>query len=102
MHIAGILLRSKRRVPHGGWQEPETVSVKKAALTLGSYLGTDPIFEDDCGNDAYLNDASLAAEVFGYPAVSAKTLLRWQAEWILEGGRTLGKPTHFEERKGSY
>ena len=81
---------------------PETVSVKKAALTLGSYLGTDPIFEDDCGNDAYLNDASLAAEVFGYPAVSAKTLLRWQAEWILEGGRTLGKPTHFEERKGSY
>ena len=52
--------------------------------------------------DAYLNDASLCMETFGYPSVSAKTLIRWQAEWILDGGRALGKPTHFEERKGSY
>ena len=54
------------------------------------------------GTDAYLNDASLAMETFGYPSVSAKTLIRWQAQWLLDGGRTLGKPTHFEERKGSY
>ena len=53
-------------------------------------------------SDAYLNDASYAAEVFGYPAVSANTLIRWQAEWLIDGGRSLGKPTHFEERKGTY
>ena len=41
-------------------------------------------------------------ELFGYPSVSANELIRWQAEWILDGGRALGKPTHFEERKGSY
>ncbi len=81
---------------------PETVSIKKAAIELGSYLGKEPVFENECGNDAYLNDASLAMETFGYPQVSAKTLIRWQAEWLLDGGRTLGKPTHFEERKGSY
>ena len=81
---------------------PETVSVKKASMELGKYLGKEPIFENECGNDAYLNDASLAMETFGYPQVSAKTLIRWQAEWILDGGRTLDKPTHFEERKGSY
>lgn len=81
---------------------PETVSIKKAAIELGKYLGKEPLFENECGNDAYLNDASLAMETFGYPAVSAKTLIRWQAEWLLDGGRTLGKPTHFEERKGSY
>ncbi len=81
---------------------PETVSVQKAALELGKYLGKEPIFEDDITNDAYLNDASLACETFGYPAVNAKTLIRWQAEWILDGGRSLGKPTHFEERKGNY
>ena len=81
---------------------PETVSIKKAALELGEYLGKEPIFEGEGGNDAYLNDASLAMETFGYPAVSAKTLIRWQAEYILDGGRTLNKPTHFEERKGSY
>jgi len=81
---------------------PETVSIKQAAIELGKYLGKEPIFENECGTDAYLNNAALAMETFGYPQVSAKTLIRWQAEWLLDGGRTLGKPTHFEERKGSY
>ncbi len=81
---------------------PETVSIKKAALELGKYLGREPIFENEPGTDAYLNDASLAMEMFGYPSVPVKTLIRWQAEYIMDGGRTLDKPTHFEERKGSY
>lgn len=81
---------------------PETVSIKKAAIELGQYLGKEPLFEGEEGDDAYLNDASLAMETFGYPSVSAKTLIRWQAEYILDGGRTLDKPTHFEERKGKY
>ena len=81
---------------------PETVSIKKAAIELGKYLGKEPIFEGEEGTDAYLNDASQAMEIFGYPEISIKTLIRWQAEWILDGGRSLGKPTHFEERKGSY
>lgn len=81
---------------------PETISIKKAAIELGRYLGKEPIFEGEEGTDAYLNDASLAMETFGYPYLSAKTLIRWQAEWILDGGRTLNKPTHFEERKGKY
>ncbi len=81
---------------------PETVSIKKAATMLAGYLGKEAIFEGEPGNDAYLNDASEAMEIFGYPSVSIRTLIRWQAEWILDGGRSLGKPTHFEERKGSY
>ncbi len=80
---------------------PETVSIKKAAIELGRLLGKEPRFEGEQGTDAYLNDASLAMETFGYPSVSAKTLIRWQAEYIMDGGRTLDKPTHFEERKGS-
>ena len=81
---------------------PETVSIRKAAEELGEYLGKKPCFEGEAGNDAYLNDASPAMETFGYPSVSAKTLIRWQAEYIKDGGRTLDNPTHFEERKGSY
>lgn len=81
---------------------PETVSIQKAARMLGEFLGKEPIFEGEPGNDAYLNDSAEAMETFGYPAVSIRTLIRWQAEWILDGGRGLGKPTHFEERKGSY
>lgn len=81
---------------------PETVSIRKAASMLGDILGKEPIFEGEPGNDAYLNDSAEAMETFGYPAVSIRTLIRWQAEWILDGGRALGKPTHFEERRGSY
>ena len=81
---------------------PETVSIKKAAVKLGKYLGKEVFFEGEEGNDAYLNDASVAMETFGYPTVSAETLIRWQAEWVLDGGRCLDKPTHFEERGGKY
>lgn len=81
---------------------PETVNIRSAAIELGKYLEREPVFSCETGNDAYLNDASVMCELFGYPTVSLKTLIRWQAEWILDGGRTLDKPTHFEERKGSY
>ncbi len=81
---------------------PETVSVRHAATELGKLLGKDPIFEGQEAENAFLNNASQAMETFGYPTVALKTLIRWQAEWILEGGRSLGKPTHFEERKGNF
>ena len=81
---------------------PETVSIKAASIKLGKLLGKEPIFEGSDEGNAYLNNASRAMEIFGYPEVSADTLIRWQAEYILDGGRTINKPTHFEERKGSY
>lgn len=81
---------------------PETVSVRQTALKLGEYLGIEPVFSDDEGMDAFINNSSHAMELFGYPSVSLNTLIRWQAEWIAGGGRALGKPTHFEERGGKY
>lgn len=81
---------------------PEMVSIRSTAMQLGEYLGKEPIFADTEGTDAYLNNAELAMEVFGYPSVPIHKLIRWQAEWIKDGGRGLNKPTHFEERKGSY
>lgn len=81
---------------------PETVSVRQTAVKLGEYLGTKPVFADDEGTDALLNNSSRVMELFGYPSVPVGKLIRWQAEWISDGGRALGKPTHFEERGGKY
>lgn len=81
---------------------PETISVRAAAIELGRLLGKEPVFEGEEKEEALLNNAALAMETFGYPSVALKTLIRWQAEWLLEGGRSLGKPTHFEEREGNY
>ena len=81
---------------------PETLSIKYVAERLGKLLGKKPLFEGEAQNNAYLNNSMKAMEAFGYPDVSAETLIKWQAEYILDGGRVLDKPTHFEERKGSY
>lgn len=81
---------------------PETVSVKKTALRLGKLLGRPVNFVGVEQDSAYLNDSARSAGLYGYPSVSMETLIQWQAEWILDGGRGLDKPTHFEERKGSY
>ena len=81
---------------------PEIVSIKRTAEKLGKYLGKAPVFEGEEGTNGYLNNASRCVELFGYPDVSPETLIRWQAEYILDGCRTIDKPTHFEERKGSY
>ncbi|MEA4889563.1 MAG: NAD(P)-dependent oxidoreductase [Clostridiaceae bacterium] len=81
---------------------PELYSVRKTAGLLGKYLGREPAFSGEEGNDAFIIDSSRAMETFGYPAVSSARLIRWQAEWLLAGGRTLDKPTHFEERQGKF
>lgn len=81
---------------------PETASVQETAKKLGALLGKEPSFCGQPADTAYLNNAGKMFALFGYPTVPLETLIQWQAEWILDGGRALGKPTHFEERKGSY
>ena len=81
---------------------PETVSIRFVAERFGKMFGKTPVYENEEGTTAYLNNDMKAIEIFGYPSVSAETLIKWQAEYILDGGKTLDKPTHFEERKGSY
>ncbi len=81
---------------------PETVSVRSTATKLASLLGRKVEFTGVEGNVAYLNNASKMFSLFGYPKVSINELIEWQAQWLLQGGRTLNKPTHFEEQKGSY
>lgn len=81
---------------------PETLSVRAAAQRLGALLDKTPTFMGTEGERALLSDASECMRLFGYPAVGADQMMIWQAQWLRDGGRLLGKPTHFEERKGKY
>ncbi len=81
---------------------PETVSVRYAATEFGKLFGKEPILTGEELNDAYLSNAGECFDLFGYPSVCLKQMIKWQAEWIMSGGRILNKPTHFEERKGKY
>ena len=81
---------------------PETAGVRETAQKLGKLLGKEPTFTGTPADTAYLSNAGKMFHLFGYPRVPLETLIEWQAQGILDGGRALGKPTHFEERKGSY
>ncbi len=81
---------------------PEVVSVRYAAEKLGQHLGRKPVFTGEENSHALLNNSGLCMEKFGYPSMGMNELIRWQAEWILSGGRHLNKPTHFEERAGKF
>lgn len=81
---------------------PETAGVRETAEKLARALGCEARFAGQEAETAYLNNAGKAFRLFGYPSVSLDTMIDWQAQWLLAGGRSLGKPTHFEQRGGKY
>lgn len=81
---------------------PETVSIRWLAERFGELLGQEPIFIGEEQPTALLSNASRAHQMFGYPRVSLRQMIDWTAQWVQQDGRTLGKPTHFQERKGRF
>lgn len=81
---------------------PEVLSVRDTALQLGRLLEKEVVFSGEESATALLSDASACHALFGYPDLSAGSLIRWQAEWLLAGGPVLGKPTKFERQDGRF
>ena len=81
---------------------PDVLSVRALATRIGEYSGTQPVFTGVEAADALLSDASRSVELFGPPAVAIDTMIEWTVSWLQQGGRVLGKPTHFEERHGQF
>lgn len=81
---------------------PEIVSVREAANRFGELLGRPPVFAGEESDLSFLGNAARCHALFGLPRVPADTLIEWTSEWLRGGGRTLGKPTHFETRDGKY
>lgn len=81
---------------------PETVSIRWLAGRFGQFLRREPKFVNEEQETALLNNAAKAHALFGYPRVPLERMIAWTADWLLAGGETLGKPTHFNERKGHF
>ena len=87
-----------RRPPRRRWP----LSVRAAAERFGRLFGVEPRIEGTEDSTALLSDAGKCHRLFGYPSVSAGETIEWIAEWILAGGASLDKPTHFEARDGRF
>jgi nucleoside-diphosphate-sugar epimerase len=80
----------------------DILSVKDVAEEMGTIMKK-PVHLVSTGCDhSYLNNASKSFQYFGKPSVSSKELIRMQAEWIMQGGKSLNKPTHFEVDDGKF
>lgn len=81
---------------------PETISVHWAATRFSELFHCTPSFVGAEAATALLSNSARAQHLFGYPTVSLNQMVEWIAAWLLEGGATINKPTHFETRDGRY
>jgi len=81
---------------------PETASVQWLAEQFGDIFGKTPVFTGEEQPSALLSNAAESFRIFGYPKVSLKQMISMTAEWLLQDGTTIYKPTHFQERKGEF
>ena len=81
---------------------PETLSVREVARAFGERMKKTVTFTGQEGSTALLNNSKLAFDLYGKPGVTAEQMVDWISEWLLAGGSTLGKPTHFSSRSGDF
>lgn len=81
---------------------PETVPVRWLAAEFGKRLNKQPILANEEQPDALLSNSAECFKLFGYPQVTLKQMIDLIAEWVVTGGKTLNKPTHFQEREGNF
>lgn len=81
---------------------PETISVRTVAEQLGELLGKAPVFTGKEADTALLSNAGKARDLLGEPLVGVGQMVEMTAYWIQSGGETLGKPTKFERRDGTF
>jgi len=81
---------------------PDTLSVRDVAMEFGKLFEKDPELINEEARTALLNNSEHAFQLFGRPKVSTERIIKWIAEWINQGGKMLGKPTHYEVRDGKY
>ena len=81
---------------------PETLSIKWLAEQFGLILGKEPQFVNEVQPNALLSNASKAHQLFGYPRVTVRQMIEMTVAWLQGGGKTINKPTHFQERKGQF
>jgi nucleoside-diphosphate-sugar epimerase len=81
---------------------PEMLGVRSVCEQFGRMMKKPVRFVGGESGDALLNNGQLGHRVMGYPRVSAQRMMQWIADWVMRGGASLGKPTHFEARDGKF
>ncbi len=79
---------------------PEVYRIGTPAEGLGELLGKPVKFAGWESDSPLIGNRTKLRAVLGQPTTTLETMLRWTADRVRRGGRSLGKPTHFEARDG--
>ena len=101
-----MILRAFDQVASPPWvvnvTGPEALSVRAASEQLGRLMNKPVNFVGAETDTALLSNAQRGLQALGQLRVNADRLIEWVAAWVQKGGRSLGKPTHFESREGKF
>lgn len=81
---------------------PEQLRIRTVAETFGNLLGRNPKLVGSEAANAWLADASESIRLFGPPEMTVSRMMEMIANYLRDGGRLLGKPTHFDARDGKF
>ena len=81
---------------------PEVVRVRDVSETYGRLMNKPVRFIGTEAPDALLSNGQIGYRLAGRPRVPLERQLKWVAQWVMSGGASLGKPTHFESRDGKF
>ncbi len=80
----------------------EVLSVRAVATRLGELMGKPARFTGAESPAALLSNPARAYELLGPPPTPLERMLHWTAHWVMQGGASFNKPTHFEVRDGRF
>ena len=80
----------------------QVISVRWLANEIGKRFARKPTFINVEEPTALLSDASECTKLFGTPLTSIEQMIDLITIWVLAGGKTINKPTHFSERSGNF
>ncbi len=80
----------------------EILRVRDVCTEFARLMNKDVTFTGEEAPDALLNNASRSYSLLGQPTTTSEEMIRWTAQWVMQGGASLGKATHFESRDGSF
>ena len=80
----------------------EVFSARKVATRLGELMEKRAQFSGTESETALLGNTTKLRAQLGKPPTPLEAMIRWTADWVKHGGRSLGKPTHFDVRDGRY
>lgn len=80
----------------------QITSIRWLAEQFSDRLGKPPHIIGKESETAWLINTSDARALFGESVVPMARLIDWVADWVAQGKVSLGKPTHYEARDGTY